>query len=244
MIYQLILGAFVIMIASLAGVFSLWKGFGKIIERHLGLLVSLSAGVFLVISFQLAQEVYEHGGLINTIIWVAVGAALIWLIFRLIPDFHHHHEESEHFTHLNGKRILIGDAIHNIGDGILLATSFAVSPILGLTTTLSVFVHEFVQETSEFFVLRQSGLSTKKALLINFLVSSTILVGAVGSYFLLEQFTILEIPLLGISAGSFFVVVVNDLIPHSVRMSRNRKTYARHLIFFLIGIAIILALGH
>lgn len=243
MFIYLILGTVVVMLASLAGVFSLWKGFGKIIEKHLSLLVSLSAGVFLIISLELATEVFEHAGLTEMILWVAVGAAFIWLVFRFIPTFHHHHEESEHFTHLDGRRILIGDAIHNIGDGILLAVSFSINPILGITTTLSVFIHEFVQETSEFFVLRQSGLSTKKALLINFMISGTILIGAIGSYFLLEQFEMLEVPLLGISAGSFFVVVLNDLIPHSIRMSHNKKTYTRHFLFFLIGILIMFSLN-
>jgi len=48
------------MLASLGGVLFIWKGIGKIIERNLSLLVSFSAGVFLVVVFQLGQETLHH----------------------------------------------------------------------------------------------------------------------------------------------------------------------------------------
>jgi len=102
-------------------------------------------------------------------------------------------------------------------------------------------IHEMLQEISEFFVLREAGLSTRSALIWNFATSSTILIGSIGAYFLLEQFEVLHIPLLGLSAGAYLVVVFNDLIPHAVEGS-DRAHVWKHISFFIIGAALMFSL--
>ena len=76
------------------------------------------------------------------------------------------------------------------------------------------------------------------ALVLNFLTSSTILIGTFGAYFLLERFETLEIPLLGLSVGSYLVVVFHDLIPHSLSKVTERAHYVRHIAYFLAGLAL------
>jgi zinc and cadmium transporter len=244
---EIILSSFFIMLASLVGVISVWKNFGAFVERNLIFLVSFSAGVFLVLAYQLSYETIEHSETLEDgIIWIFVGAFVIWLLFKLLPGFHHHHDqgEEEHaHSRIDARKILLSDGLHNIGDGILLAAAFAVNTSLGFLTALSIFIHELVQEVSEFFVLKEAGYSTKKALALNFLVSSTILIGALGSFFLLENFEIFEVPLLGIAAGAFLIVVFHDLIPHSVRTSHHTKRYIKHLTWFLIGVLMMIMLN-
>lgn len=242
---ELLFASLTVMIASLVGVFSLWQQLGKALERKLDLLISFSAGVFLVVAYELAHEAIEHAANPETaIFWIFFGAIGIVLFFKLIPHFHHHHGKEEEDTHsyIDSRRIIFGDALHNIGDGIVLASSFTVSKTLGVVTLLSVFVHELVQETSEFFVLRQAGYSTNRALLINFAVSATILIGALGSYFLLDTFELIEAPLLGVAAGSFLVVVFQDLIPHSARTIRDKGHVIKHLVWFALGLGLMTAL--
>lgn len=241
---QIILSSVLIMSASLLGVFSVWKYFGNFIQKNLRFLVSLSAGVILFISYHLGYESIEHGD--NSIPWIIIGFLIMIVIFKFIPSFHHHHDENEDdHSHdkLDARRILLGDAIHNIADGVLLVTSFSISTQVGIITTLAIFLHEAVQEISEFFVLKEAGYSTKKALKVNFLVSSTILIGSIGSYFLLEIFHELEPILLALSAGSFLVVVILDLIPHSIRTSNTKTQYVKHISFFILGILIMFGLG-
>jgi len=242
------LASLLIMLASLVGAIFVWKQIGKIIERNLNFLVSFSAGVFLIIAYELTNETIEHAGSFQDgLLWITAGAVAILIAFRLLPTFHHHHDEKDNDSHshsrIDARRILASDALHNIGDGILLAASFAVSVPLGIVTTLSIFVHELVQEVSEFFVLRQAGYSTKRALTLNFLVSGTILIGAVGGLYLLDQFEALEVPLLGIAAGSFLIVVVYDLIPHSVRTSQRKAQYFKHGVWFVVGLLLMFSIN-
>lgn len=237
----------VIMLASLVGVFSVWQRAGRVIERNLNLLVSFSAGVFLVIAYQLAVETTEHSGTFGSgFVWIAAGALTVWFLFKFLPSFHHHHAEefeTGHHSRLDARRIMISDAIHNTGDGLLLAASFAVSSSLGALAALSIFVHELVQEMSEFFVLRQAGYSVKRALALNFALSAMILFGALGGFLLLESFEAFEVPLLGLASGAFSVVVFHDLIPHSVRTSRHEKHYLRHVMWFSMGAVLMFVVG-
>ena len=244
---EIFLYSAIVMLASLVGVVFVWHKAGQIIERNLSFLVSFSAGVFIVIAYQLGTEAVEHSDTLGSgLVWIILGVLAVWLLFKSLPSFHHHHDEgleTHPHSRLDARRIMISDALHNMGDGILLATSFTVGSSLGVLTALSIFVHELVQEMSEFFVLRQAGYSTKKALVLNFAISGTILLGALGGFFLLESFEALEVPLLGLSSGAFLVVVLHDLIPHSVRASKQKNLYSKHLMWFLAGFVLMLVVN-
>lgn len=239
MLIELIGLSLLIMLASLSGVFFLWKSAGTFIEKNLCYFVSLSAGVFLVIVYSLARESIELAGATEGLIWVGAGALGVWALFKFIPTFHHHHRKGkDEHSALDARRILISDGIHNIGDGIVLAAALSVSGPFALLAAFSIFVHEFVQEVSEFFVLREGGYKTIQALKINFLVSGTILIGALGGYFLLETFAVLEAPLLGLAAGAFLLVVLNDLIPHSIKTANGHASGIKHILWFILGFII------
>ena len=244
---EILLYSVLIMLASLVGVFSAWRKAERVIERNLSLLVSFSAGVFIVIAYQLGVEALGRSGTFSSgLIWIIIGALSVWLLFKFLPSSHHHHDETlEAYPHsrLDARRIMASDALHNLEDGILLAASFAVSSSLGMLTALSIFIHEIVQEISEFFVLRQAGYSTKSALVLNFAISATILLGALGGFFLLESFETFEVPLLGLVSGAFLVVVFRDLLPHSVRASRRKNLYWKHLLWFLVGVVLMFVLS-
>src|SRR3989344_5536881 len=240
---EILAASLLVMFASLAGVFSLWQRAEKIIERNLDFLISFSAGVFVVIVYRLSVETIEHAGqAVLGFTWILIGALFIWTVFKLLPALHMHTEPGNE-THVDPRRILVSDSIHNIGDGILLAATFSVSVALGIATTASILIHEVLQEISEFFILRKGGYNPQKALSLNFLTSSSILVGSVGGFFFLELFEYLESPLLGFAAGALLVVVLTDLIPHSIGGSYERLHYVKHILLFLIGVSLMLAVS-
>ncbi len=234
---EIIALSFFIMSASLIGVVTVWHRAGSFIEKNIDYLVSFSAGVFLVFLYGLATEAVEHAATPTWgLSWLLFGAIGIWILFRVLPAGAHIHAY-EHADHspLDARRLLLTDGIHNAADGIFLTASYVVSPGLALIAGISIFIHEALQEISEFFVLRDAGYSTRGALVVNFLVSATILIGAVGAYFLLDLFEFLEGPLLGIAAGGILVVVLGDLIPHSLKSSTDRTHTIKHVVWFAIG---------
>jgi len=238
-----ILGAgLVVMLASLTGVLFTYKVAARFLETKLSYLVSFSAGVFLVTAGALALEVFE---LADTV-WLAVGMIALgylgaWGLEYLLPEAHQHHDpecdhEHHHTNATSARKLIVGDAVHNVADGIMLVPAFLVSPVLGLAVTVSILIHEMLQEISEFFVLRQAGYSTKRALAVNFFVSSTIFIGIILSYLALASHD-LEVLLLALSAGFFFHVVLHDLIPKPHKHA-DSVGFAKHLIVLLLGLMV------
>ena len=167
MIIEILLASVLIMLASLSGVVVIWKGIGRYIEKNLDYLVSFAAGVFLILVFNLSQEVIHDSPTVSLgLFWIVLGLISIWLITKIIPEGHHHHrdDESTHpHTKLDARKLLIGDMIHNIGDGILVTTAFLAGSIFGVITAMSIVIHEMVQEISEFFCVTSGWVLFKRS---------------------------------------------------------------------------------
>jgi zinc transporter ZupT len=227
--------ALVVMLTSLIGVVFIGKNTAKFLDDKLGFLVSFSAGVFLVTSGALALEVFH----LADSFWqgtflILIGYTLAFLVHRLMPETHHHHADGCHEAHGKAARkLIIGDAIHNVADGVVLVLAFAVSPVIGLAALTSIVIHEALQEISEFFVLRRAGYSIKKALLVNFAVSSTILIGVVLGHFALVSHDF-EVALLAIAAGFFLQVVFHDLLPKH-HEHENIESFFKHAALVFLG---------
>ncbi len=228
------------MLASLLGVLFVGRVAHQFLMERLSFLVSFSAGVFLVTSGALALEVFEiyEATVWQGILLILVGYGLAWLVQYILPESHHHHDPASHDGHTHNKtgarKLLIGDAFHNMGDGIILVPAFIVSPALGIAVTVSIFIHETLQGISEFFVLKQAGYSTTRALGLNFLTNSTILFGIVLSYYTLTSYE-LEGLLLAISAGFFLHVVIHDLLPRPSAHA-SVSAFMQHLLVLAAGL--------
>ncbi len=239
MVMYAVIGAVAVMLVSLLGVvftFSFARGW---FEKNLSFLVSFAAGVFFVTAGGLALEALK---LADT--WwlgagfIIAGYVLASLVHYIFPEAHHHHDDSDcNHSHGRGaKRLIIGDAIHNVADGVVIVVAFMASPVLGVGVLASILIHEALQEVSEFFVLRRAGYSVLQALLINVAVSSTILIGVGLGYFALASHDV-EVLLLALTAGFFFHVVVHDLLPKR-RDYSSRQVFWRHAVVVLVGVGI------
>ncbi len=235
MVFEVLVAAFVVMLASVIGIVFTARVAAEFLAHNLSYLISFSAGVFLVTALGLSLEVFELApSYMVAILLIVVGYSAAWGVHALLPDTHEHHDpECDHSHKKTAKKLIIGDSIHNVVDGVILVVAFAASPALGVVATASIFIHEVLQEVSEFFVLRQAGYSVKRALTINFAVSSTILIGVVLGYFALASRG-LELVLLAVSAGFFLHVVAHDLFPKR-HEHHSQVQFFKHVGFVLIG---------
>jgi zinc and cadmium transporter len=241
---EVITGALLIMVASLVGVLFIGRPAGSFLDAKLPYLISFSAGVFLVTAGGLMLEVFA----LATSVWLGIGLILLgyvlaWSVHALMPETHHHHAHNcDHKHGVAARKLLIGDGVHNIADGIILVVAFAASPVVGVTATVSILIHEVLQEIAEFFVLRQAGYSVPKALLLNFMVSSTILIGVGLGYFALAS-SDLELTLLAISAGFFMHVVIHDLLPRKNEHD-DSSSFFKQMLVVLCGVVLMAGVAH
>lgn len=142
-----------------------------------------------------------------------------------------------------GELILLGDAIHNFFDGIVIAASFLSAPAVGVSSPLAVVAHEVPQEVGDFAILLHSGYGKGRALLYNLLSSSTTLAGAVSAYFALSSI----VPyVLAISAASFLYIAMSDLVPglHRVISLQNAAVQVAFIIAGILTMAAIRMIVH
>lgn len=241
-IWYAFFAAIAVMLVSLIGVVFTVGRIGSWMQRYLTYLATLSGGVFLLIAYHLAEEAVHEGGWVIGVGSVIVGAAIMEGIHYFFPLEHHHHEHEESHAHtpIDGRKVLASDALHNIGDGILLVGAFASDVYVGIAATVGVLLHEAVQEISEYFVLRESGLTNAQALIRNFAVSSTILIGFIFAAFL-SAGPLVAI-LSGIAAGGFLSVILHDLLPHAYHSAKAHGGAIVHVIAAIVGAGAMFAL--
>lgn len=118
---------------------------------------------------------------------------------------------------------LIGDALHNFVDGVLIGATFATGPAEGVATTLAIGAHELPQEIADFGILLHAGLSVKIALLVNVLVGSLAILGAVFALVIGQTFVGSADYMLPFAAGVFLYLALTDLMPEVLHIKLRKQ---------------------
>lgn len=214
-------------------------------------LVALSAGALLGNVFlHLLPEAVEHMGGFSTALgaWVLAGVLGFFAIEAGL-HWHHHGEDVERHAHDHahaqahgGVRTvawmnLLGDLLHNIIDGMLVAGAWLVGPDIGLATTVAVALHEIPQEFGDLGVLLHAGMTPRRALTLNFLSAAGAIGGAVV-VLTLGKAVHVEHQLVPLAAGGFLYVACADLVPELKRGVAG-KGLPLTLMALLAGIALV-----
>jgi zinc and cadmium transporter len=138
--------------------------------------------------------------------------------------------------------IVIGDGLHNLVDGILIAAAFLTDPALGWGTALAVLAHEIPQELGDFLVMLDAGLSRQRALTLNALSGLTMPLGGLIGYLGLIRLEPLIPYVLALSAASFLYIAVADLIPE-LHQHRTAKNGWVQITLLLLGVTTVTLIG-
>ena len=156
----------------------------------------------------------------------------------LAHDHGHNHDHDHARRKASGSLVLVGDALHNVLDGVLIAAAFLTDVHLGIVTALAIMAHEIPQEVGIFAVLLNSGVGRGRAVVLNLLTSLTAVIGGVLGYFALEK-TLAALPFaLAVAASSLLYVAVADLIPGLHRKIDPRSSITQ-VVLIGLGIALI-----
>lgn len=179
------------------------------------LALPFGAGALLAAAFfDLLPESFELGEPRDLLIWTLIGFTAFFLLERTSSWFHHHHEHGDAAkNHSQNIMVMIGDLLHNIIDGIAIATAFLVNPATGFITTLAVSAHEIPKELGTFGILLSRGWRDKKVLLANIVTAIGTLVAASVVYLLGTQVKLPIAELLALTSGFFIYVAASDIIP-------------------------------
>ncbi|MBU0470586.1 MAG: ZIP family metal transporter [Nanoarchaeota archaeon] len=241
-----IISVVIVSLISLIGIISLMLNKKKL-SKILLILVSLSAGSLFGGAFLhlLPEAVEEHGFTVNLSLFVLSGIITFFILEKIIhwrsqckPEYPLVHEDKPHHI---GIMNVLGDGVHNFGDGLIIAASYLVSIPVGFATTIAVVMHEIPQELADFGVLLYSGFSSKKALLFNFLSAALAIVGAVVGLILGAKSEIFMYFILPFAAGGFIYIAGSNLVPELHKVCRAKESFW-HLFAMLFGVALMFLL--
>lgn len=224
---------------GLIGIFSFFMS-KKSLNKIILVLVSFAAGALLGGAiFHLIPESIEKLSLAITIILTIAGFCIFFLVERLLHWHYcrnegHCHSHEHPYTYL----LLIGSGIHNFIDGLLIASSFIISIPLGIITSILIIAHEIPHEIGNFGVLVHGGMKRGKAVIADFSIQLTAIIGGLAGYYFLNLNKYVSI-LLPIAAGGFLYLVFFDLIPEILEEKNKFKLFI-NIIFIILGLALLL----
>lgn len=239
MVTQLVIGS-IIAVSVLSGIGALFLGLSKDrTEKLTPYLISLSAGtifggVFIHLVFKLANNL---GYTRETGLFVLGGMFLSLLLERGV---HWHCHNQDHHIEAFSYVLLAGDAVHNVLDGILIASSFLAGFPAGIAATVGVALHKVPKEAGDFGILVESGFSRVKAVLFNAGVSLFMFIGAgivLGLASIAQNINIYLLPLV---IGNFVYIAGSDLLPRF----KTDNNLVIHSIMFSAGVAVMYAVPY
>ena len=232
-----LISVIIISLISLTGVFFLYIKASKL-SRILLILVSFAVGaLFGDVFIHLLPEMVEEGGFTLTASFSILAGILVFFIIEKFVSWRHCHYTSTHHhrVHPLATMSLVGDGLHNLIDGMLIAGSYIVSFPLGVATTLAVLFHEIPQEIGDFAILLHAGMKKTKALMFNFLSALLAVVGAVVILLLSNASQQLSF-LIPFTAGGFIYIAGADLLPELHKCQFSAKSSVIQLIAMVLGI--------
>ncbi|MGL5640760.1 MAG: ZIP family metal transporter [Paraclostridium sp.] len=197
--------------------------FRKNVSRYLSFCMGISGGVMLaVVVFDLLKESMTEAGVLNTIIFVFIGAIATMLMKNKL-------EVKSNFN--AGYLIFLSILLHNLPEGLAIGSSFIATENLGVTLAIVIGIHNIPEGLAMALSLVGSKMSTTKVIALTLVAGIPMGIGSfLGAYFA-DMCTSLIGVFLAIAAGAMMYVVLEEIFPSTKSM------YS--IIGFLVGILIV-----
>jgi zinc and cadmium transporter len=238
---MVLIGGLILLLPSLVGGAFWIFGLQAKLEHNTHQLLAFALGVYAVVTYSMAEEMYHHGDpILMTVVAAGIFGALE-LSRRFFQKHHHHHSETDHDHSKNdADSILAADGVHNVTDGIVIVPAFAINPVIGFATTAGIFFHEVILESAKYIILREAGYTQRQALLRSFLAATTVFIGIFLALFLsnTESF---EPFFFAIATGAVLHVVLRDLFPDVFLHEHNRTSLVKSIIAAVLGAMVLLS---
>jgi len=219
-------------LVGLVGIFSIYVSEERL-EKIVHTLVAFAAGAMLAGAL---VHMLPKAMLALHYKWAGEVAILGFMTFFALErglHWHHCHETRACEVHPVTTLTIIGDAIHNIIDGLVIAAAFLTDAATGWITTAMIIGHEVPQELGNFSVLLYGGYSKRRAILWTFFSQATCILGGVIGWFFTPDW--LRAPMISFAAGGFLYIAASDLIPE-LHKDRDLHRVVKNTIWLVIGI--------
>jgi len=217
-----ILGALLVLFATSAGA-AVVLFFGCMDDRRNAAMLAFAAGAMAYSALEMLAEAHETGGDATLLVGLALGIAALAVSEKTLPHIHQHVTKEE-LQHSKRKAIMIGGAIaiHNIPEGLAVATAFASSNPLGWFVATTIAIQDVPEGMLIAAPLACYGMSKMKSVMFGVLSGVAEAAAAILGFIFLSAFAPLIPGGLAFSAGAMFYVVLVELMPDAFQKGMER----------------------
>lgn len=139
--------------------------------------------------------------------------------------------------------VVIGDGLHNLTDGMAIGAAFGVDPVTGMATALAVLCHELPHELGDFALLLQTGVSLRRAIILNIVSSVLSFIGMVFGLLIVNVNNSFVRWIYAGTAGTFLYIAFADLLPELNHAGMSPKTVLIQVLGIVLGGIIMLLIA-
>lgn len=139
--------------------------------------------------------------------------------------------------------VIIGDGLHNLTDGMAIGAAFGVDPVTGMATALAVLCHELPHELGDFALLLQTGVSLRRAIMLNIVSSVLSFIGMVVGLLIVNVDADFVRWIYAGTAGTFLYIAFADLVPELGRTKVSGKVLFIQVFGIVLGGIIMLLIA-
>ncbi len=241
--------ASVVLLSTLAG---LGTGIGGLVvlvrkpgEKLFVFLIGLAAGLMIMLSFmELLSDSLMVSGLFPAAVGFIAGTLVLFFLDFLLPHKHVVSEKGVIDAKMlrNGTLIAIGISLHNLPEGIAVASGYFYAPEIGLIITIGIALHNIPEGIAIALPIRMSGASRWAAFRIALLSGLIEPVGAVIAVVFLTALPGLMPFALSFAAGVMVFITMDELIPIAHEHGHEHFTSFGLIMGFILTLGLLAAL--
>jgi len=249
----------IILLSLIAGVAGMGLGglitafIGNRSDKVISIFLSFSGGVMISIAFvELIPEAIEMSNITIMVLGLFIGAILVYSLHYIMDYFSHTggkseiHESFAEYFHSgdiiskkssmlrSGMVMIFAISLHNIPEGLAMGAAGNHNISLGVTLAIVIGLHNIPEGMAVTAPLILGGLSKIKSVAITLLAGATTVLGALIGVLIGGISEVAVALSFGAAAGAMLYVVLGEIIPQSIAMSKDRIP----TIFAFIGIII------
>ena len=251
----------IIILSALAGLIG--TGLGGFVSVMLGKrtpnmtcwLLSFASGVMLsIVCFGLMPEAAEMANTGVLVFGLIMGIIIIMVLSRIVDkitdkrkeklNMHDTPEELHHENPLlinrdallrSGMIMLAALSLHNIPEGMAIGAGGSYNYQLGLLLAIMITLHNVPEGMAIAAPLLAGDMSKIKIVLLTALSGASTLIGSVIGIFIGQISNTAVALSLSVAGGAMLYVVLGEMIPQSIIMTKNRMPAVITLIGFIVG---------
>jgi ZIP family zinc transporter len=213
MIQDIVLASLAVLVATSAGATAAFF-FGCVDRRKYSVLLAFSAGAMAFTALEMLSKSHALAGDIAVGGGFASGLLFLLAAEKILPHAHMHFRKKE-IAESKKKAALISGAItiHNVPEGLVIATAFAASGPLGWFATAAIALQDVPEGALVSTPLSCYGIDKRRAVLFGVLSGAVEAAAAIIGYAFLSLFASIIPGALAFSAGAMAYVVFVEIMP-------------------------------